>query len=164
MSVAKCGMGKVISSSAQRMTGASWPSPDITVLPHLFPLQSTPTLSASWRMSIRQASFGFHLRLTLRWFSKPINKKATRKATFEVHMVWPWHQRDLWCHRGGLDVLPLAGRPGPLHPMHRQPCARVLWVPGYTWHIQHPRVTQTWMDREKADIWPAKQKILAEGG
>ena len=28
---------------------------------------------------------------------------------------------------------------------------------GYTWHVQHPWVTQTWMDREKAQNWPAKQ-------
>ena len=35
---------------------------------------------------------------------------------------------------------------------------------GYTWHIQHPWVTQTWMDREKAENWPAKQRILVDSG
>ena len=35
---------------------------------------------------------------------------------------------------------------------------------GYTWHVQHPWVTQTWMDRETALNWPAKQKILVESG
>ena len=35
---------------------------------------------------------------------------------------------------------------------------------GYMWHIQHPWVTQTWMDREKAENWPAKQRILVDSG
>ena len=119
--------------------------------------------------------------LALCWFNRK-TKKATHKATFEEPLRLALRTEP---RCAGLRVLMNWGRgindiaqsieqsiSGPFPPEGVD--IFVQWAGndvygshgymGYTWHIQHPWVTQTWMDREKAENWPAKQRLLVDSG
>ena len=119
--------------------------------------------------------------LALRWFNKK-TKKATHKAPFDEPLRAALSNEPRCCGlrvlmnwgRGVSDIVAsieqdLAG----FHPP-KGVDSFVQWsgndfygsygYMGYSWRVQHPWVTQTWMDCDKAQNWPAKQKILVESG
>ena len=119
--------------------------------------------------------------LALCWFNKK-TKKATHKATFEEPLRAALYNEPRCCGlrvfinwgRGVNDIVTSTEQDlANFHPpegvdVHVQWAGNDVYgshgYMGYTWHVQHPWVTQTWMDREKAQNLPAKQRILVESG